>query len=253
MESVIHGTGLSQRYWRRWVFRRLDIDVGKGVTALLGPNGAGKTTLLHTLVGLRPPVSGSLRVLGIDTLQRSGRRDVAARLGFLPQNVGIIPGYTLSDYITYAAWLKGVPNRELPALVNAALTKVDLAERAKSKMRTLSGGMIRRAGIAQALVSRPELLVLDEPAAGLDPEQRISLRRLMRTLAESMCVLISTHAVEDVRHVADHVLVLRAGEIVFDGSVTALEASRIEGVEGDTSLEQGYLTALSRVAGTGQQ
>jgi ABC-2 type transport system ATP-binding protein len=183
-------------------------------------------------------------VLGVDMMRRGGRQAVAAQVGFLPQTVGFYPGYRLCEYVAYAAWLKGVERRELDQRVRAALDVVGLSDRASSRMRTLSGGMIKRAGIAQAIVARPRLLVLDEPAAGLDPAQRIELRRTIRGLAQSASVFISTHAVEDVKHIADTVLVLRAGEIVFSGTVHELEAAAEPNADGDTALERGYLTKL---------
>jgi len=244
MDAVISGHGLAQRYGRRWVFRSLDLTVGTGVTALLGPNGAGKTTLLHTLVGLRTSRGGTLSVLGVDMLRRGGPQAVAARVGFLPQTVGFYPRYTVREYLEYAAWLKGISRHEANGKVEAALRRVDLTDQATAKMRTLSGGMLRRAGIAQATVADPDLLVLDEPAAGLDPAQRIELRRTIRELAKTTSVLVSTHAVEDVKHIADTVLVLRQGTIVFTGPVPELELMARPGMDGDTDLERGYLSVL---------
>lgn len=253
--DVVEAVCLGQRYGRRWVFRSLDVQVKPGVTALLGPNGAGKTTFLHSVVGLRRPAAGALRVLGVDVLRRGGIRAVAARLGFLPQTAGFYPRYTVWDYVAYAAWLKGVRSRDLPPLVAEALERLALTPHASTRMAALSGGMQRRAGIAQALVAGPKLLVLDEPVAGLDPEQRIELRRLIRTLAETGSVLLSTHTVEDVRHVADRVLVLHNGGVVFDGTVEQLQNKRLQNrqlrneqsdIDGDTDLERGYMTVVSR-------
>jgi ABC-2 type transport system ATP-binding protein len=245
VDLVIEASGLAQRYWRHWVFRSLDLKVKPGVTALLGPNGAGKTTLLHTIVGLRPPVSGTLSVLGIDVLSRGGLRAVARDIGFLPQNVGFYPRYTVREYVAYAAWLKGVRSSQLDGLVRSALDDVKMVPHATKRMAALSGGMLRRAGIAQALVARPRLLLLDEPVAGLDPEQRIELRRVIRSLSEASSVLISTHEVEDARHIADRLLVLRDGDITFDGTVSDLAGAAI-GSEGDTDLERGYLSVIRR-------
>lgn len=255
MDAVIDARGLAQKYWRHWVFRSLDVRIKPGVTALLGPNGAGKTTLLHTFVGLRRPVAGTLSILGIDVLRRGGLRDIAAQIGFLPQTVGFYPLYTVWDYVAYAAWLKGVRSKDLPPLVDSALEKVMLTDRARTRMAALSGGMLRRAGLAAALVAKPAMLLLDEPVAGLDPEQRIELRRMIRAIAETSTIMLSTHAVEDARHVADRVLVLRTGEFAFDGTVDQLESAgkeaRLPESEGDTELERGYLAMLRRGASGG--
>ncbi|MDG4833996.1 ATP-binding cassette domain-containing protein [Solwaraspora sp. WMMD1047] len=246
MEEAALGRGLAQRYGKRNVFRDLDIVVPPGVTVLLGPNGAGKTTLLHTIVGLKRPVAGSLHVLGCDVLRRGGLRAVAARVGFLPQVVSHYPGYTVREFVTYAAWLKGVPGRTIGAKVDRALGLMSLSGRAGSRMGSLSGGLLRRAGIAQAIVHEPALLILDEPAAGLDPAQRIELRRVLRTIAGESSVLVSTHVVDDVRHVADTIVVLREGAVAFTGTVAGLEGLAGPGVDGDSDLERGYLTALRR-------
>ncbi|MCZ7421653.1 MULTISPECIES: ATP-binding cassette domain-containing protein [unclassified Micromonospora] len=226
------------------MFRDLNVVVPRGVTVLLGPNGAGKTTLLHTIVGLKRPEAGSLRVLGHDVLRRGGLRAVAARIGFLPQVVSHYPGYTVRESIAYAAWLKNVPRRDIGAKVDRVLGLMSLSGRAGSRMGSLSGGLLRRAGIAQALVHEPELVILDEPAAGLDPQQRIELRRVLRKVAGSAAVLVSTHVVADARHVADTIIVLNEGAVVFTGTVCELEGLARPGVDGDSDLERGYLTAL---------
>ncbi|MFC3499873.1 ATP-binding cassette domain-containing protein [Micromonospora krabiensis] len=248
MDEAIIGHGLAQRYGKRSVFRDLDVVVSPGVTVLLGPNGAGKTTLLHTIVGLKRPEAGSLHVLGRDVLRRGGLRSVAARIGFLPQVVSHYPGYTVRDSVAYAAWLKGVPERDIATKVDRALGLMSLSGRARSRMGSLSGGLLRRAGIAQAIVHEPELLVLDEPAAGLDPQQRIELRRVLRKVAGSATVLVSTHVVDDARHVADTIIVLDDGAVVFTGTVAGLEGLAMPGVDGDNDLERGYVTALRQTA-----
>ncbi|KAB1929021.1 ATP-binding cassette domain-containing protein [Micromonospora sp. ALFpr18c] len=244
MDDPIMGHGLTQQYGKRNVFRGLDVVVPAGVTVLLGPNGAGKTTLLHTIVGLKRPEAGSLHVLGRDVLRRGGLRTVAARIGFLPQVVSHYPGYTVRESVSYAAWLKGVPERDIGLKVNRALRVMSLSGRAGSRMGSLSGGLLRRAGIAQALVHEPDLVILDEPAAGLDPQQRIELRRVLRKVAGSATVLVSTHVVDDARHVADTIIVLNEGAVVFTGTVAGLEDLAQPGVDGDSDLERGYLTAL---------
>jgi len=250
-EAVVRGHGLAQRYGKLRVFSDLDFAVSPGVTALLGPNGAGKTTLLHTIVGLKRPYAGELQVMGVNVLRRGGLRAVAARLGFLPQSVGYYPGYTLGEFVTYTAWLKRVPRERFDEYVADAIARADLTGKTAAKMSSLSGGMLRRAGIAQAIVHRPELIILDEPAAGLDPEQRIEFRGLLRDLASTATVLVSTHVVEDVRHVADRVVVLSQGSVAFTGSVGQLEAAATPDAAGDSQLERGYVAALRRKAGIG--
>lgn len=246
MTVVAQAEGLSQRFGRREVFRSLDLQVTSGVTGLLGPNGAGKTTLMSLLCGLRQPSGGTLTVLGHSPANNAGRRQIAARLGFLPQTFGYYPGYRLREFVEVAAWLKKVPGRDITGAADRALAAVALSDRADSKMRSLSGGMLRRAGIAQAIVHRPELLILGEPSAGLDPQQRIALRRLITRLAETSSVLLSTHLVDDVTVVAQRVVVLDEGRVKFSGTARELAERARPDAEGDSETERGYSAVLDR-------
>lgn len=258
MGQVVSARGLSGGYRRRSVFSSVDLDLGTGLSALLGPNGAGKTTLLHMICGLHSPSGGSLSVLGIDMTRRTARRELAANLGFLPQDFGYPPAFTTAEFVAYAAWLKGVRSEKAPRLVDDALGAVQLEDRAGTPLKALSGGMRRRAGIAAALVHRPALLVLDEPSAGLDPQQRVDLRDLLGRLARTSSVLVSTHLLEDVRSTCTTVVVLDEGVIRFTGSPSQLEQVASAGLndaghsgsgiglETRTAIERGYLTALGR-------
>jgi ABC-2 type transport system ATP-binding protein len=246
LEKAVVGSRLTQGYKSVRVIRDLDIEVGDGVTGLLGPNGAGKTTLLRTICTLQPPKGGSLTVLGLDTARPSDVRQIRARIGYLPQSFGYYPSFSVRDFVEYAAWLKKVPRNAMRDNVTSAIGAVGLTDRARSPLRSLSGGMLRRAGIAHAIVHNPDLLVLDEPTAGLDPEQRIDLRSLVRSIGERASVIISTHLVEDVRAVAGQVRVLEEGALVFDGTPTELEAAADAEVEGDSPIERGYRTVLGR-------
>jgi ABC-2 type transport system ATP-binding protein len=244
LAGVIGLEGLGQRYGRRWVLRDLDLTIGEGITVLLGPNGAGKTTLLSTVVGLRRPAAGTVTVLGRPSGPAAGpaagRKSALRELGFLPQELGFHPGYTVREFLAYSAWLKKVPTDAVPEAVQAGLNVTGLSEVAEQKMKTLSGGMARRAGIAQALVHRPRLLVLDEPASGLDPHQRIEMRKLLRRLSERTSALVSTHHVDDLGALADDVIVLVAGKVRFQGSPEALATQGSPDDEGDSELERGY-------------
>lgn len=250
-EPSVVGRRLAQRYGRHQVFEGLDFTVPNGVTGLLGPNGAGKTTLLRTVCTLDSPTGGTLRVLGLDVSRRAELRMLRQRLGFLPQVFGYYPDFTVKEFVTYAAWLKRVPKSESRKCVDDALASVGLSDRADSKLRTLSGGMLRRAGIAHAIVHRPELLVLDEPTAGLDPQQRIDLRALVRRIGTDTTVIVSTHLVEDVAAMCAQVQVLAPGRFVFVGTPEELAAAAVPGAAGDNDLERGYSSVLagSAVAG----
>ena len=251
MSSVVTASQMSDRYGSTEVLRSLDLDIPTGLTALLGPNGAGKTTLLHLLCGLRQPTAGSLSVMGVTHDVRDRRRRIAAIVGFLPQSFGFLPSYTVREFVTYAGWLKRVPKRELPRRVESALADVGMSERADKKMRTLSGGMVRRVGIATAIVHEPPLVVLDEPSAGLDPEQRRDLRALLSRVKQTSSVIVSTHLIEDVRETSDTVLVLADGTVRFVGSpddlglVNMSSAGTGRGSAGSGSMEDGYLAVLA--------
>jgi ABC-2 type transport system ATP-binding protein len=187
-----------------------------------------------------------LSICGIDTARPTGQRLARRQTGYLPQYFGYFPRFTVVEFVEYVAWLKGVPGRQLRARSMAAIKEVDLESRSNEQLRRLSGGMLRRVGIAQAIVHKPALVVLDEPTGGLDPQQRIQFRTFIRGLEGKSTALISTHMVEDVHHLAAHVLVLADGEIEFSGSPAELIAEATEGAEGDTALERGYASVLAR-------
>jgi ABC-type multidrug transport system ATPase subunit len=216
------------------------------VFGLLGPNGAGKTSLLRMLATVLPPTSGTLCLLGRDPGGHGPRREIRRRLGYLPQNLGYYPGFTVAEFVEYFALLKEIPPARLPAAVAAAVERVDLGGKARAKLRTLSGGMLRRAGIAQAIVNDPELLLLDEPTAGLDPEQRVAFRALLRGLGERATVVVSTHLVEDVGAACSEVALMDAGKIVFHGTPAELTArGENAAAAGDIPLERGYSAVLA--------
>jgi ABC-type multidrug transport system ATPase subunit len=223
----------------------VSLDLGNGVFGLLGPNGAGKTSLLRMLATVLPPSSGEIALLGRDPRVSAARRDIRRRLGYLPQNLGYYPSFTVVEFIEYFALLKEMPSAAVPKAVAAAVERVDLGPRAKAKLRTLSGGMLRRVGIAQAIVNGPDLLLLDEPTAGLDPEQRVQFRSLLRTLGESSTVIVSTHLVEDVGAACSEVALMSAGKIVFRGTPDELTVRGEGHSVGDAPLERGYSAVLA--------
>jgi ABC-2 type transport system ATP-binding protein len=163
----------------------------------------------------------------------------------LPQSFGYYPSFTALDFVEYAAWLKEVPSGQIRRLAMTALDQVELRTQAHRTLRSLSGGMLRRVGIAQAIVHEPPVVVMDEPSAGLDPAQRIELRELIRRIGQSGTVMISTHLVEDVAAICGEILVLDYGRIVFTGSPEKLEHAGRPDSPGDTALEKGYSTVLA--------
>jgi ABC-2 type transport system ATP-binding protein len=237
-------TGLCKRFGRTMAVSGVDLEAGQGVFGLLGPNGAGKTSLLRMMATAVPPTSGRLMLLGRDPGQYGPRRELRRRLGYLPQNLGYYPGFTVREFIEYFALLKEMPPARIPAAVATAIERVELGGKAKAKLRTLSGGMLRRAGIAQAIVNEPELLLLDEPTAGLDPEQRVTFRALLRELGQRATVVVSTHLVEDVGAACAQVALMDQGRIVFHGTPADLMARGAGHAVGDGPLERGYSAVL---------
>ncbi|MGC5033811.1 ATP-binding cassette domain-containing protein [Micromonospora sp. DT229] len=217
----------------------MSVQFPAGLTFLVGVNGAGKTTLFRLLLGDLKPHHGQVLVPA-----SAGR----GRLGYLPQAFGFPPRLTVAEFVAHFAWLQGVPRRQRPARVREALERVNLADRAGDRMGTLSGGMLRRAGIAQALVHRPELLLLDEPTVGLDPKQRVDLRGLFTDLAAQTTVVVSTHLLEDVAAVGGHAVLLDEGEVRFAGSVADLTeiGDRAEGQ--GSPLDRAFLTLTTKEA-----
>jgi ABC-type multidrug transport system ATPase subunit len=236
--------GVTRSFGRTKAVDGLSLQAGPGVLGLLGPNGAGKTSLLRMLATVLPPSSGGIRLLDLDPKNAAERREIRRRLGYLPQNLGYYPAFTVVEFVEYFALLKEVPPGRVHGAVEAAVDRVDLGAKAKARLRTLSGGMLRRVGIAQAIVNDPDLLLLDEPTAGLDPEQRVAFRALLRDLGQTATVVVSTHLVEDVGAACSEVALMDAGHVVFRGTPAELTA-RGEGHEaGDAPLERGYSAVL---------
>jgi ABC-2 type transport system ATP-binding protein len=236
---------LTRRFGRNQAVAGVDLDAGPGVFGLLGPNGAGKTTLLRMMATVIPPTSGSLQLLDRRPGDLDERREIRRRLGYLPQNLGYYPGFTVVDFVEYFALLKDMPPARVPRAVATAIERVDLGDKARAKLRTLSGGMLRRVGIAQAIVNDPELLLLDEPTAGLDPEQRVTFRELLRDMGQRATVVVSTHLVEDVGAACSKVALMDRGKIVFLGTPEELRDRGESNGVGDSPLERGYSAVLA--------
>ena len=229
-------------YGRRQVLHDVDWTIRPGVTGLLGPNGSGKTTLLLTIVNLLRPRDGTIRI---------GSGNTRPRFGFVPQRFSLAGGMRLVDTISYTAWINGVTTTEREEAAERALESVDLIDKRADKVKTLSGGQRQRAGIAAALAHDPDVLILDEPTVGLDPEQRWRLRDLITELGTTRTVVVSTHLLEDVTTMCDQVGVLRAGHLVFDGTNTEMEAL-YKGPDTDgrrSPIERGYEQLLATAGG----
>lgn len=225
MNPTIEAEGLAKSYGRHRALDGFDMVAHPGVTGLLGPNGAGKTTLLRGLATVLPLDAGSVRLLGRNPADEDQRLQIRRRLGYLPQEAGFHRGFTAFEALDYVAVLKEhTERRSRHEEVRRVLDLVGLSEVATKKVRALSGGMRRRLGLAQALLGRPELLVLDEPTVGLDPEQRMRFRDLVSESGTGRTVVLSTHQTEDVAAVCSHVVVVDRGRSLFAGTPTDLAA-----------------------------
>lgn len=198
------------------------LEIATGMFGLLGPNGAGKSTLMKILATLETPTAGEVLVDGADL--RTQRRQIRASLGYLPQFFGVYPQLTGAEFLTYIARLNGVPARHVRAAVLQMLENVGLAEARDRKAKTYSGGMLRRLGIAQALLGNPRLLIVDEPTTGLDPEERIRFRNLLTEISRDKIIILSTHIVGDISSTCEDLAILARGRVAYRGRPEALVA-----------------------------
>ncbi len=212
MELVIDR--LTKQFQNKIAVDRVSLRLHSGVFGLLGTNGAGKTTLMRMLCGILQPTSGTITFDGMDVREEGYR----AILGYLPQDFGYYAEFTAMDFLLYMAALKGLPKRSAKRRANELLELVGLQDMGRKKIKTFSGGMKQRLGIAQALLNDPKLLILDEPTAGLDPKERVRFRNLIQQLGKDSIVLLSTHIVSDIEHIADEVLMMKDGTLIYNGT-----------------------------------
>ncbi len=226
MNHDLELSGVEKRFGGTTAVDSIDWTGGGGVIGLLGANGAGKTTLLKMLATVLVPDSGNLRLLGHDPARADQRLAIRRQLGYLPQQAGLYRGFTAFDLVDYVAVLKEISHRSTRRdEVRRVLHDVGLEADMHRRIRTLSGGMQRRVALAAALLGRPALLVLDEPAAGLDPDQRLRLRTVLSHAGTASTVFLSTHHTEEVAAFCRQVLVLDRGRLVFDGTPSLLAAT----------------------------
>ena len=207
---------LTKQYRNKIAVDRISLRLNTGIYGLLGANGAGKTTLMRMVCGILKPTSGTITFDGIDVSEERYR----SMLGYLPQDFGYYPEFTGEDFLLYMAALKGMRKPQARRKTVELLKLVSLHDVAKKKIKTYSGGMKQRLGIAQALLNQPKLLVLDEPTAGLDPKERVRFRDLIKDLGKDSIVLLSTHIVSDIEHIADDILMMKSGQLIYQGKWT---------------------------------
>lgn len=209
--------GLTKEFQGTTAVNKVSYTMKNGVYGLLGVNGAGKTTFMRMLCTLLQPTDGRIFCNGKDIFEMGA--EYRKLLGYLPQEFGYYPDFTVKDYLMYIALIKGVHKAVAKKRVKELIAQVGLSKAQDKKMRKLSGGMKRRAGIAQAMINQPEILILDEPTAGLDPNERIRFRNLLSEFAQDRLVLLSTHIVSDVESVANEILLMKTGELLHSGTI----------------------------------
>lgn len=219
---------VTKQYGKVNAVNKVNCVMGKGIYGLLGVNGAGKTTLMRMLCTIVQPSQGQILWEGKDIWELGGKyREI---LGYLPQDFGYYPDLTVYDYMMYISSIKGLKIPFARKKVEQLLRQVGMETFGKRKMKNLSGGMVRRVGIAQAMLNDPKILVLDEPTAGLDPNERIRFRNLISELSEERLVLLSTHIVSDVEYIANNILLMKDGELFYTGTAESLLSSMKEKV-----------------------
>ena len=217
---------IEKRYKDKEAVRKFNYTFTNGVYGLLGENGAGKTTLMRLICGILKPTTGNIYCDNIEIASMGA--EYRKLLGYLPQDFGYYDEFTAERFLRYMAALKALPKEYADSRIEELLDLVELKNKKKKKLKTFSGGMIRRIGIAQALLNDPEILILDEPTAGLDPKERVRFRKVISSLGKNRIVLLSTHIVSDIDYIADKILIMKNGELIQEGT----EKKIIEKVEG---------------------
>ncbi|MGA9272706.1 MAG: ATP-binding cassette domain-containing protein [Candidatus Cybelea sp.] len=227
---------LNKRYGRIQAVRDFTLRLEPGILGLLGPNGAGKSTLMRMLATVTKPSSGTIRFNGDDVAKSPDK--LRRTLGYLPQDFGIYPHLSAIEFLEYIGALKAIPRRALRARIESLLDVLNLTQVGSRALGGFSGGMRQRVGIAQALLNEPRLLIVDEPTAGLDPEERLRLRTLLREMADDRIIVFSTHICSDVESVASRVAIVNHGTLLAEGRPSEL-------MQGRASLEEAYLQIVA--------
>jgi len=220
---TIQANNLTKKYSAKTTaLNNISLDIGTGIFGLLGKNGSGKTTLMRIITTLLEPTQGELTVLNLDISKKENQEIVKRNIGYLPQEFGFYKEYTILEIMEFICYMRGIQRTQQNDLIFNALEKVNLANEGKKKYRQLSGGMKRRVGLAQAILNNPQILIVDEPTAGVDPEERIAIRRFLGEYAQDKTVLFSTHIVEDIEYTCNKLAILDKGELLFSGSIKNL-------------------------------
>ena len=219
MQTEIVMKNVTKRYGKKLALDHLSLKIPRGMFGLLGPNGAGKTTLMKMTAAILPPTEGTIRVCGTDI---SRQRQIHRLIGYLPQDFSMYGNMTAAEALDYLGALSLMPKKLRRERIPLLLRQVNLEDNSRTRVKAMSGGMRRRLGIAQAILHDPRVLVVDEPTAGLDPEERVRFRNLLCELAQERIVILSTHIVGDIEATCENIAVLNQGTLLFDGTVTEL-------------------------------
>ena len=207
---------LTKQYKNKIAVDRFESKLNEGIYGLLGANGAGKTTLMRMICDIQKPTSGQIKYNG-KNIQKLGE-DYRALIGYLPQDFGYYPDFTAYDFLMYISALQGISKQKAEMRVNELLQIVNLEKERKQKIKTFSGGMKQRLGIAQAMLNNPKILILDEPTTGLDPKERVKFRNLISGFSKDKIVILSTHIVSDIEFIADKIIVMKEGQKILSGT-----------------------------------
>ncbi|HBF0593473.1 TPA: ABC transporter ATP-binding protein [Clostridioides difficile] len=219
MEMKITVSNLSKRFGKKQALDNINLEIDSGMFGLLGRNGAGKTTFMRILATLLSKTEGSIHMCGVPI---ENIKEIRNMVGYLPQDFSMYPNMTVYKAMDYLAVLSDIPLRKRRKIIAKLLSKVNLTNYQNVKVKSLSGGMNRRLGIAQALIHNPRVLIVDEPTAGLDPEERIRFRNLLCEIANDRIVILSTHIVGDIEATCENVAILNSGKVIYNGSTEAL-------------------------------
>ena len=243
---MIQVTKLSRNYGRFRAIDTINFKINKGeVVGLLGHNGAGKTTIMRMLTGYLEPSAGSITVDGLEIEQH--KQAIQKQIGYLPENCPVWPEMTVIDYLRYQAQLHGVAVDAIDSSVVDVIRKTDLKQKATASIQTLSRGYRQRVGVAQAILHKPAIIILDEPTNGLDPTQIQQMRSLIRELAQEATVILSTHILQEVQAVCERVLIMRNGKLVIDSTMDSLQNSQSIEVQVDQANADAYLSEIAGV------
>ncbi|RDU23851.1 ABC transporter ATP-binding protein [Anaerosacchariphilus polymeriproducens] len=234
---------LYKSYKKKEALKDISFELKKGTYGLLGENGAGKSTLMRILSTVDFATKGKIQYDGTDILTLD--EEYRNLIGYMPQDYNVYPGFTAKDFLEYMGALKGIPKDKLKVIIPEVLEFVNLADVAKKKVKTFSGGMKRRIGIAQAIMNEPKILILDEPTAGLDPKERIRFSNIISDMSKEKIVLLSTHIVSDIEAIANELIVIKNGEILEMGEIPQL-TEHVRGNVWETTVDQDALKRLRK-------